>query len=316
MDPATWYPIGAVARKTGLSVHTLRAWERRYSLVAPRRSAGGTRLYSNSDVMRLRLLRRATEAGHPIGQVAERTVEELRDLLREELQSEPIIRTPALMKPREGSAWLVEQIMKAVEVMDGSRIHALLMQAVVTLPVQAVLNGVVVPVLREVGDRWAAGAICPANEHLLSVNVRRVLAWLTEAVPVGPDAPGVVVTTPAGHWHELGAQIAGVLAAEAGWRVIFLGANLSAPDIARAVDVTGARAVLLGVTMIEEDVFFRELDQLCSLLKEGTALYIGGRGAEPYEARLAKEGIAFLASFETMAEELRTYRTRIKEDAA
>jgi MerR family transcriptional regulator, light-induced transcriptional regulator len=273
-------------------------------------------LYSNSDVMRLRLLRRATEAGHPIGQVAERTVEELRDMLREELQSEPIVRTPALMMPREGSAWLVEQIMKAVEVMDGSRIHALLMQAVVTLPVPVVLNGVIVPVLREVGDRWAAGAICPANEHLLSVNVRRVLAWLTEAVPVGPDAPGVVVTTPAGHWHELGAQIAGVLAAEAGWRVIFLGANLSASDISRAVDVTGARAVLLGVTMIEEDLFFREVDELRSLLKEETALYIGGRGAEPYEARLAKEGIAFLASFETMATELRTYRTRIKEDAA
>jgi MerR family transcriptional regulator, light-induced transcriptional regulator len=305
MDAAAWYPIGAVARKTGLSVHTLRAWERRYGVVTPQRSAGGTRLYSNADVTRLRLLRRATEAGHPIGQVAPLPAESLRELLREELQAEPMPRPFQTLPPREGSATLVEEIMRAVEVMDGPRIHALLMQAVVALPVERVLQGVIVPVLRQVGDRWAAGAICPANEHLLSVNVRRVLAWLTESVPVPEGAPALLVTTPAGHWHELGAQIAGVIAAEAGWRVIFLGSNLPADAIARAVRTTEAGAVLLGATMVDEEVLFRELEELRQHLPAGIPVYIGGRGAEPYEHRLEEQGVTYMPSFEALSEALR-----------
>jgi MerR family transcriptional regulator, light-induced transcriptional regulator len=305
MDPAAWYPIGAVARKTGLSVHTLRAWERRYEVVKPQRSGGGTRLYSNADISRLRLLRRATEAGHPIGQVAALPVESLREVLREELQAEPMPKPLQTLPPREGSASLVEEIMRAVEVMDGPRIHALLMQAVVALPVDRVLNGVVVPVLRQVGDRWAAGAICPANEHLLSVNVRRVLAWLTEAVPVSPGAPALLVTTPAGHWHELGAQIAGVIAAEAGWRVIFLGPNLPSEDIVRAAEMTGSGAVLLGATMVDEELLFRELRGLRERLPSEIRVYIGGRGAEPYVHRLEEYGVTYLPSFEALSGALR-----------
>ena len=64
------YPIGEVARRTGLSPHVLRAWERRYGVVSPSRRTGGGRLYSSADILRLRLLRRLTGAGHPIGEIA------------------------------------------------------------------------------------------------------------------------------------------------------------------------------------------------------------------------------------------------------
>jgi len=315
MDSAAWYPIGAVSRKTGLSVHTLRAWERRYGVVTPQRSRGGTRLYSNVDVARLRLLRRATEAGHSIGQVASLSGESLLQLLREEFRSEVVGPRITFGQRGEGDEWLVQEIMKAVEVLDGVRVHALLMQAVVALPVAGVLEGVIIPVLRQVGDRWAAGAICPANEHLLSVNVRRVLAWLTDTVPVPKGAPVVVVTTPTGHWHELGAQIAGVVAAEAGWRVIFLGANLPAGDIVSAVELTAAEAVVLGVTMIEEETFFREVGILVERLPEGVEVFAGGRGAEPYVARLAEAGVGYLPSFDDLAVEIRAIAMKKRNEA-
>lgn len=307
VEPVSWYSIGAVARKTGISVHTLRAWERRYALVAPQRSAGGTRLYSNADILRLRLLRRASEAGYSISRIASMTIDELRELLKQSLDEPGSIAAPAAGTkggPAE-SRYIVNEILRAVELMDGERTHAFLMRAVVTLPVSRVIDEVILPVLREVGDRWAAGAICPANEHLLSVNVRRVLAWLTEAVPVERGAPAVVVTTPSGHWHELGAQIAGLRAAEAGWRVVFLGPNLPARDIVRAVEVTRASLVLLGVTMPEEELLRYELTELKALLPDRVKVIVGGRGAEPYQAMLSQLGVRYLASFDSLTAELR-----------
>jgi MerR family transcriptional regulator, light-induced transcriptional regulator len=310
MTPATWYSIGAVARKTGLSVHALRAWERRYSVVTPQRSAGGTRLYSNADVMRLRLLRRATDAGHPISRVADLSVEQLRELLRDEEAEAEDAATPRRELKGE-AAWLREEILKAVELMDGTRVHSHLMRAVVALPIGRVLEEVVVPVLREVGDRWAAGVLCPANEHLLTVNVRRVLAWLTEAVPLEKGAPVAVVTTPAGHWHELGAQIAGVYAAQAGWRVVFLGANLPAGDIVRSVEMTGALLVLLGVTMVEEELLLQELRALRDSLPPGVRVVVGGRGAEPYVGALRELGVGVLLEFESLPDVLQAERGRL-----
>jgi MerR family transcriptional regulator, light-induced transcriptional regulator len=311
VEPTAWYPIGAVARKTGLSVHTLRAWERRYGVVEPRRSGGGTRQYSNVDVTRLRLLRRVTEAGHPISQVAGHTIESLRELLRDEGGVEEV----GVGGPEDDTQVYVAEILKAVELMDGTRIQGLLMRAVVALSVRRVIDGVIVPVLREVGDRWAAGAVCPANEHLLSVHVRRVLTWLTEAVPVSGDAPAVVVTTPAGQWHELGAQIAGVLAAESGWRVVFLGPNLPAEDVARAVEVTGSRLVMLGVTMPDEGELLGEVGRLRAELPDGVEVVVGGRGVEPLEPALARMGVVLAPDFSALDRVLRLDGTGLGPEA-
>lgn len=282
-------------------MHTLRAWERRYGVVEPQRSAGGTRLYSTADVLRLRLLGRATEAGHTISQVANLDVEQLRELLRDELP------TPSKPEGISGTAearWIVEELLRATELMDGPRIHSLLMRSVVALPVRGVIKEVVVPVLRQVGDRWAAGLICPANEHLLTVNVRRVLAWLTDSVPVSPEAPTVVLTTPVGQWHEIGSQIAGVLAAIAGWKVVFLGPNLPAEDIIRAIEMTDASAVLLGATMGDGEMLMAELRKLREGLDPEIDMIVGGRGAEPFATRLEELGIRFLENFDELEEEL------------
>ncbi len=77
------YSIGAASRRTGLSIHVLRAWERRYGVVRPSRTRGRQRLYTDAELERLRLLRRATEAGRTIGQVAKLSTAELQRLVGE-----------------------------------------------------------------------------------------------------------------------------------------------------------------------------------------------------------------------------------------
>ena len=81
-DPADpRHPIKVVARRTGLTPDVLRVWEKRYRAVSPTRLDTGRRLYSDADVERLLLLRRATLAGRRIGQVAKMPNAELEPLV-------------------------------------------------------------------------------------------------------------------------------------------------------------------------------------------------------------------------------------------
>lgn len=309
---AAWYAIGAVARKTGLTVHTLRAWERRYGVVEPQRSGGGSRLYSTSDIVRLRLLRRATDAGHSIGQIAELDVEALRDLLRDEPAAAP----PPAPEGGEGEIrWVVAEILKGVELMDGPRIHSLLMRAVVNFPMRDVIEQILVPVLQRVGDLWAAGTICPANEHLLTVNVRRVVSWLTESLPIEAEAPTILVTTPSGQWHDLPAQIGGAIAAMGGWRVVFLGPNLETGDIEEAVSITGARAVLLGVTITESEMMVTQLERLQRNLPAETKVLVGGKGLEMWRERLADAGVEWLPDYRSLEKTLQSITQKLNHAA-
>ena len=75
--------IKFVARHTGLSVHTIRVWEKRHGAVRPVRASNNRRLYTEEDVERLRLLRDATFAGHTISQIAQSSLPELQRLLRD-----------------------------------------------------------------------------------------------------------------------------------------------------------------------------------------------------------------------------------------
>ena len=77
------HPIKAVARRTGLSAHVIRIWEKRYGAVQPERTDTNRRLYSEEQIERLSLLRDITQSGHSIGPVATLPTEKLRQLAAE-----------------------------------------------------------------------------------------------------------------------------------------------------------------------------------------------------------------------------------------
>jgi MerR family transcriptional regulator, light-induced transcriptional regulator len=296
------FPIGAVARKTGLTTHVLRAWERRYGVVEPKRAEGGTRLYDEADVVRLRLLKRVVDAGHPIGRVASSETEELLGLLREE----PIARGAAAGFVPKG---LMGECLEAVEAMDGARVHAVLMRGAVMLGAERFLEELVVPMLHRVGELWRKGTLCPAHEHLFSAAVKRVLGWMMEQVAVPGAGPVLVATTPAGQRHEMGAMLTGVVAAEEGWRVEYLGPDLPAEDIARAVAATGARALALSVVHeTPAEQFLGELRELRDLVPGEVTIVVGGRAADEHGEDLTRAGVVWLRDLGSLRGQLRSLR--------
>src|SRR5512135_759197 len=141
------YSIKAVSQATGLSVETLRAWERRYGVVAPERDDLGRRVYRPEDVLRLRRLREATDHGHPIGRLARLGEQQLVNLL------EGAANTPLQATCNA----FVERILEAAQRFRSAECEQSLTLAIAMLPLPQLSRDVLRPLLHEVGDRWHRG---------------------------------------------------------------------------------------------------------------------------------------------------------------
>ena len=139
----------------------------------------------------------------------------------------------------------LEGLTSALDRYDLASVEAFLNRHAVVLPPRELIFSVVLPLLRELGERWQAGTLRPSHEHLVSAIVRSVLGGLLRATARPHASPRVIFATLPGERHELGLLCAALLAAAAGFGVIYLGPDLPAGDIAHAADHTGARVVVL-----------------------------------------------------------------------
>lgn len=287
------HPIQVVSRLTGLSPHVIRVWEKRYGAVVPARTGTNRRLYLDEEVERLRLLARATEAGHKIGIIAKLGLEDLRRLVASVSNGGGMHemsggldgagmtggRTPERLKRSgesagaasgagngagvagrrvEGSEELADArlVREALEATRGFRADALrtvLENGAVRLGHNGVLHRLISPFAQEIGDLWQRGEITAAHEHFASAVIRDFLMQSARPYSFEERAPRAIVTTPAGQLHELGAVMVAAAAANLGWRPIYLGPSLPSAEIAGAALQNGARAVLLSIVYPADD---------------------------------------------------------------
>lgn len=296
------HPIQVVARRTGLSVDVIRVWERRYQAVSPGRTEARRRLYSDAEVNRLLLLRRATEAGRRIGDVAALPTDELARLVAADRGAEP--------GTAAGPEDFVESCLEAAERMDSVGLEGELARAAVNFSVPVLLERVVAALMREVGERWHRGELRVGQEHLVSAAVRSFLGGLYGTSNMGGTGPVLLVTTPLGQNHELGALMAAVLAAADGWHVVHLAPNTPAADIAAAARQVDARAVALALAYPQDDPrLVQELRLLRQQLEPRVALLVGGRASDGYTEVLSEIGARQLASLAELRAALAELRT-------
>jgi DNA-binding transcriptional MerR regulator len=138
------YSIKAVSQATGLTVETLRAWERRYRVVVPRRDDMGRRIYGPDDVLRLRRLREATERGHPIGRLARLDEPGLVDLLHQ---------PGAQATPVPAPSAFAQRILAAAERYSSVECEQALTLAISLLSPAQLIDEVLEPLMRTIGER-------------------------------------------------------------------------------------------------------------------------------------------------------------------
>jgi DNA-binding transcriptional MerR regulator/methylmalonyl-CoA mutase cobalamin-binding subunit len=279
------HPIQVVVARTGLTAHVIRIWEKRYGAVTPERTPTNRRLYSEAQIERLTLLRRLAEAGHGIGFVAKLPTDRLKKLVGEGTA------VPAQVARKDetgGEAAALERALDAIRALDAAGLEQVLTEAEVGMGGQGVLRRLIGPLVHALGDEWRAGNITAAHEHFATAVVRLFLGRAARPFAGVQDAPVLIVVTPAGQLHELGALLVAAAAANLGWRVIYLGSALGAADIAGAARQHHARAIALSIVYPADDPNLPgELVRLRGLLPD-TAIVAGGRAMPAYRETLEK----------------------------
>lgn len=293
------YLIGTVSKRSGVKSDLVRAWERRYQAVTPIRTAGGHRVYTDQDIARLKLLNQATGHGHSISQIAQFSLDELKKLLQQEDTQSHTSHTALLAGDKK---FLVEDYIEkcyaAVLAFDARALESHFENAIVELRSQAFIEDLLTPLLTRIGERWKTGELRPIHEHMTSAVIRSLTYILRTNSPCADHAPRMIVSTPIGQLHELGALLAAIMAELNGWQVTYLGANLPAEEIAAAVKYTRAKAVTISISFSTDDhVIPKEIRRLRKLIGSDVALIVGGRSAAYYEAVLDEVGVLKIQNY-------------------
>ncbi len=299
----TRYPIRAVARITGISLDTLRAWERRYKAVVPERSARG-RQYGSLDIERLRLLHELVQRGHAIGGIAGRTDAELRDLIKRQ-SNQP--------KAEEGVSAndLLAPVFSAIERFDVGRATDEVNRLAAAMAPRDLVYQVALPLMREVGERWHNGKLTIAQEHLVSEILRNLLGSMLRLFRSsgtnGSMATKMIFATPSGETHEFGILSSAMLASMAGMEPVYLGPDLPGHEIAEAAKRVSADVVVLGVTVLSETTA-REIKAIAEQIPEGAELWIGGASSDGLDLSGLGRKTVFLKDLAALEDECRLRR--------
>jgi len=291
--------IGALARATGVPVETLRTWEQRYGFPAPERAPSGHRYYATATAVRVRRIAAAIAAGHRAGSVVPATDDEL-DRLECVATDHAPPAAPAII-PSAGS---MDDLLVAVEAFDSDRLTAALWSDWGRLGAVEFLQRTVAPLVERVGLAWAEGKLEVRHEHFLSERLGDVMRAVRLPLDQRASGPVVVCATLPGEQHALGLQMAALVLAAEGVRVVYLGTEVPADELARVVRDLGAAALAVSVSSASDrDAVTRDLTRLREALPASVATLVGGAGA-PREL----EGTAAVGGFADLARWARELR--------
>ncbi|MEE4379831.1 MAG: MerR family transcriptional regulator [Candidatus Competibacteraceae bacterium] len=303
------HPIQVVVRRTGLSADVIRAWERRYDAVTPKRSPTSRRLYSDEDVERLLLLRQATQSGRRIGDVARLPLPALKDLLATDQTAPQPSATPASQV--QSLETHLATCMTAVRTLDGQGLEAALAEAALVLSTPTLLENIISELLKQIGEAWRTGDLRACHEHLASAQLRTFLGHLANHSNMNGNGPGLLVTTPMGQQHELGALMVTITATLGGWNALYLGPNIPSDEIAFAAMEKGIKVVALSVSYPADDPRLPEaLHRLRRQLPADSTLLIGGGAALGYRIAIDEIGAIYIPDLSSLSVNLDQLRNK------
>jgi MerR family transcriptional regulator, light-induced transcriptional regulator len=269
--------IGDLARRVGVRVDTLRAWERRYGLLRPSRSTGGFRLYSRDDEAIVRSMLAEIERGYPPSQAAKLALarSRTRDGAAGSDQPDDEAADPGRLES------LRTQLSEALRRYDGARAQELFDAVLAEFSLNAVLRDVVLRCLSDIGDAWARGDMTVAEEHFASQLIRERLLALARDWDRG-RGPRALLACPTGERHDIGLICFGIVLSRNGWRITFLGPDTPIDALTGAMAALEPDLIVLSATL--EEWFISMTSPLRALAADHEVL-IGGSGATARVAR-------------------------------
>lgn len=278
----TEYSIQFVSNITGINPHTIRAWEKRYSAVVPKRNESGRRIYSEEEVERLQLLHDLVGVGNNISAIANQPSEQLKALHKEYVPVE------LYASKKKGSSDIdfnrvLQNLILALDSYKLDIINHELEKLASDLNPRAFALDLLAPLLHEVGIQVESRRISVGQEHSLSAIIRfhvgKILYGKQKTESIKKKQP-ILLTTPEGELHEFGIMIGALLCAHYELNYVYLGTNMPCEALADTVKQIDAGTVIVGISPFmnkdKPDFTKKFIMNLSNLVPEKTKVWIGG----------------------------------------
>jgi DNA-binding transcriptional MerR regulator/methylmalonyl-CoA mutase cobalamin-binding subunit len=273
------YTIKEAAARSGVSIPTLRAWERRYGVVRPVRTDAGYRLYDEGAIDRLRVMRELLGDGWSAREAARHVLEAAEPLVPREPSPARAAASSAADASASPSGHLERDLVAAATRLDAAGLDALLDEAFASVAFEQAMQSVIFPALAAIGRAWERGELDVAAEHAASNAVVRRLARLFDAAGRSEPRVRAVLGLPSGAHHEIGLLAFAVAARRAGVPVLYLGASVPTESWAAVLDRSGADLVVLGVPTASDVASAEEVVEALQSRARPPTLFVGGAAA-------------------------------------
>lgn len=240
-------PIRTLAELTGVNSATLRAWERRYGLIKPKRTHSGHRLYDSNDVAQVQKILAWLAKGIAVSQV------------RQLLDKEP--KNSAL--PPISDVWeqYQQQMYRAIGAFNLKALDSIYNETLSLYPIDIITEQLLLPLLEQLAERWIADtAENRAEENFFAGFMRNKLGARFHHATLNNDGPTLICASLAGELHEFGAMLFALYLLAHGYQIIFLGSNIPIESLAYVVKRTQACAIVL--TGTAKNLIIEPLTQL------------------------------------------------------
>lgn len=300
------YNIKSVSQRTGVQPVTLRAWERRYKLLEPSRAENGYRLYSERDIALLVWLKNQVDTGISISSA----IAEYRSNTHKGISPEAAISAPAPTPSKHSSlsaSEFVKRFYHALVARDEVAAADLFEQGMASFDLFPLIELVIFPTLREIGDAWYNGKIFVAVEHFASGFIRSKLLAIYQALPVNRRISYIMIGGAPGELHEIGSLVTAILLREAGYRVEYLGPDLPLDDLVQYIKEEKPKMVILSATIQEATEDLVKLDELISSVHPKPIFGYGGAAFNRNPELISKTPGYYLG--ETISQSIKTVCT-------
>jgi DNA-binding transcriptional MerR regulator len=280
------YKIGRITRLTGFSSVLLRAWERRYELLNPKRGSGGHRMYTDDDLKVLERVRSLLDQGRAIGEIAA--------LGREYLLADPAAPSVGdrISDPFQGLEKARKDLVEAALVLDARVLNQRMDDLAACYSSDQIVEEIMRPVAKEIGDLWQVGKCSVASEHLISSVFKHRILKLIEVAESLVERPCAMAACLPGEEHELGLLMACYFMNRSAIRVLYLGKSVPLEDCRHAFDVAKPDAILFSVTIKRRFRTHRaEIMSMVDGITEPVLFYLGGQGVPRSDSDLETRAV-------------------------
>ncbi|MBM7577458.1 MerR family transcriptional regulator [Jeotgalibacillus terrae] len=257
------YNIKAVSNMLGIQPGTLRAWERRYQMVAPVRNESGHRLYTDEHIRKLKWLVSKVNAGFTISQAVALSEQEQDNIVSSEQNEDQL-------------SVLRNDLLRSLMQFDESKSHDLINEAFSLYTVDKVLIDILGSILIKIGLLWEEERITTAHEHFATSILRSRIGILMHSFPQNNFLPKVVAVCSPGEWHELGLLIFTLFIRRKGFNVIYLGSSIKEGDIQVVLDTVEPKFLFMSCTLKQNLQRAKELIKDLEKDYQDLAIGLGG----------------------------------------